>query len=260
MTETARTLTLLTDFGLKDPYVGVMKGVILSINGDLAIVDITHDVEPQDVREAAFLVKEYYQYFERGTIHVAVVDPFVGSDRRAIVVRTEEHLFVGPDNGLFTLVLDGEAEVYSIENQGFMLPGVSATFHGRDIFAPAAAHLSKGFHPSALGPLVTDPVRLAGLLAEAEGGVLRGIVIRFDRFGNAITNIPGRDLEDFVRERKVHITVGDRTFTSLSRSYCEDKFTCLIGSNGYLEFGSFMGNFREETGIRKGELVLATPP
>ena len=157
-----KTITLLTDFGTKDPYVGIMKGVILSTNPDVRIVDITHEVDPQDVREGAFLVEEYYRYFEKGTIHVAVVDPTVGSDRKPIVFSKDGYFFIGPDNGLFTLLYDDNVRAYAIENRRYMLKKISATFHGRDIFAPAAAYLSSGVQLSSLGSVVQDPVRLPG--------------------------------------------------------------------------------------------------
>ena len=151
-----KIITLLTDFGLKDPYVGIMKGVILSINPDATIIDITHDITPQNIEEAAFLIEEYHRFFPPGTIHMAVIDPTVGSERRPIIVSKDNNIFIGPDNGLFTLVLD-DAEVYLIENPDFMLTEVSSTFHGRDVFAPAAAHASTGFHPSAFGRTISDP-------------------------------------------------------------------------------------------------------
>ena len=141
-----KTITLLTDFGLQDPYAGIMKGVILSMNPDVTITDITHEVAPQDIREGAFLIEEYHRYFPLNTIHVAVVDPTVGGERRPIIMRKESHLFVGPDNGIFTLIMDDVPEVIAIENPDFTLKEISSTFHGRDIFAPAAAHLARAGH------------------------------------------------------------------------------------------------------------------
>jgi S-adenosyl-L-methionine hydrolase (adenosine-forming) len=251
-----RIITLLTDFGLKDPYVSIMKGVILSIYHDAEIIDVTHDVAPQDVREAAFLILEYYPYFEKETIHVAVVDPTVGGARRPLIVRKDDHFFVGPDNGIFTFLYDGEVEVYSIDNRNFMRERVSSTFHGRDVFAPAAAHLASGFHPSAFGPMVTDPVFLAGIRPEVGEGVMRGEVVRFDRFGNAITNINEGLLQTFLEEKPFSITIGGLTFNGIDRSYYQKELACLIGSNGYLEFGLFKGSFKEKRGIRKGDPVV----
>jgi S-adenosylmethionine hydrolase len=253
-----KTITLLTDFGTKDPYVGIIKGVILSTNPDVRIVDITHEVDPQDVREGAFLVEEYYRYFEKGTIHVAVVDPMVGSDRKPIVFSKDGYFFIGPDNGLFTLLYDEATRIFAIENKRYMRKEVSSTFHGRDIFAPAAAYLASGVHPSMLGSVVQDPVRLPDLLPTVKDNVLHGEVVRFDWFGNAITNIAQTMLDDFVKGRLFAVHLHDTSFSALRKSYYESEITCLIGSAGYLEFGLFMGNLREKMGLKKGDPVTFT--
>jgi S-adenosylmethionine hydrolase len=250
-----KVITLLTDFGLKDPYVGIMKGVILSINPDTTIVDITHDIMPQNIEEAAFLIEEYHRFFPPGTIHMAVIDPTVGSERRPIIVSKDNNVFIGPDNGLFTLILD-DTEVYLLENPDFMLKAVSSTFHGRDIFAPAAAHASTGFHPSAFGRTISDPTRLDNLFPTAEGHSLKGRIVRFDRFGNAITNIKVGFLKEFLGNRPFEIRLGSMVFTSLSKSYSENEFTCLVGSSGYLEFGYFKGSFEEQTNVRKHDALI----
>jgi S-adenosylmethionine hydrolase len=251
-----KVITLLTDFGLKDPYVGIMKGVILSISPEVTIIDITHDITPQDIEESAFLIEEYHRFFPPGTIHVAVIDPTVGSERRPIIVSKDNNIFIGPDNGLFTFILDDDAETYSIENPDFMLKEISSTFHGRDIFAPAAAHASTGFHPSAFGSSISDPVRLDNMLPTTEGHSLKGRIVRFDRFGNAVTNIKIDFLKDFLGNRSFEIHVGAITFKALSKSYYGSKFTCLIGSSGYLEFGYFKGSFKEKNNITKNSSVL----
>src|SRR5690606_23519293 len=152
-------ITLTTDFGVQDSYVGTMKGVILGIHPQARIIDITHQVTPQDTLEASLILENAYPYFPPGTVHVAVVDPGVGSSRRPIVVVTPDHLFVGPDNGTFTRIFEAhEIEgVFEITNDSFMLANVSHTFHGRDVFAPAAAHLASGRTPEEVGPRVTDP-------------------------------------------------------------------------------------------------------
>lgn len=248
-------ITVLTDFGLKDPYAGVMKGAILSINPKARIVDITHEIEPQDILEASFVIDESYPSFPKGSIHLCVVDPTVGSTRRALVLHRGGHFFVGPDNGLFSSFLDDTAEVREITNTRFMLPHVSHTFHGRDVFAPVSAYLSLGARLSDLGPLVSDPVRLQDRMPRITGGRLEGRIVRFDRFGNAISNISIRDLEGFVKTGSFLITLGQTQFASLNKTYCEEPHTCLIGSSGYLEFGSFLGNFRDQTGTRKGDPV-----
>jgi S-adenosyl-L-methionine hydrolase (adenosine-forming) len=253
-----RTITLLTDFGLRDAYVGIMKGVITSINPDVNVVDITHGIEAQDIEEAAFVLGECSPWFKTGAIHVAVVDPGVGSDRRPIIAIVNGHHFVGPDNGIFSLVMGEGREVYAIENPDFMLHPVSATFHGRDIFSPAAAHLSLGVSPDAFGERVDNPVILPGLFPEREGEVLTGRIIRFDRFGNGISNITRTMLEPFL-DGPFTIETGGMAFHALSRSYYEQEITCLTGSSGYLEFGYFKGSFRERAGISKGEAVRVSP-
>ena len=250
-----KTITLLTDFGLKDPYVGIMKGVILSINPGVRIIDITHDVEPQDIREGAFLLKEYYQYFPRDSVHVAIVDPTVGSNRRALILNKDGHVFVGPDNGIFSLLIDSDTESYVITNRDFMLKQVSSSFHGRDIFAPIAAHVAYGLHPSALGEKVIDLVCLTNIYPDIINAVLTGEIVRFDRFGNAITNIDIETFNDFTGSNDFRIRIDDMDFTSLHKSYYEQDFTCLVGSSGYLEFGYYRGSFQEKAAISKGEIV-----
>jgi S-adenosyl-L-methionine hydrolase (adenosine-forming) len=253
-----KTITLLTDFGLKDPYVGLMKGVILSINPDIHLVDLTHEVEPQNVTEACFLIKESFPFFGKGSVHVCVIDPTVGSDRRAIVLEHDGHFFVGPDNGLFSLAIDERSRAYQIENERYMQKDVSHTFHGRDIFAPVAAHLSLGLAPSALGKKVDDPVLLLGLHPTIRGHTLTGKVVRIDRFGNLVSNISTGSFNRFVKERSFQIRLGDMAFETLSRSYFEDPYTCIVGSSGYLEFGLFRGNLAEEKHIKKGDGIFVT--
>jgi S-adenosylmethionine hydrolase len=250
-----KTITLLTDFGTKDPYVGIMKGVILSTNPDVRIVDITHEVDPQDVREGAFLIEEYYRYFEKGTIHVAVVDPTVGSDRKPVVFSKDGYFFIGPDNGLFTLILDDATLVLAIENKRYMRKEISSTFHGRDIFAPAAAYLASGVRLSMFGSVVQKPVRLPGLYPVIEENVLKGEIVRFDRFGNAITNITETNIQSFSQDRMVSVTLRDLEFSAFSKSYFERETTCLIGSSGYLEFEYFRGSLKKKMGLKKGDQV-----
>ncbi|MBP1735545.1 MAG: hypothetical protein H6Q53_1832 [Deltaproteobacteria bacterium] len=208
-----KTITLLTDFGTKDPYVGIMKGVILSTNPDVRIVDITHEVDPQDV------------------------------------------FFIGPDNGLFTLILDDVTPVFAIENKRYMRKEISSTFHGRDIFAPAAAYLASGVRLSMFGSVVQKPVRLPGLYPVIEENVLKGEIVRFDRFGNAITNITETNIQSFSQDRMVSVTLRDLEFSAFSKSYFERETTCLIGSSGYLEFGYFRGSLKKKMGLKKGDQV-----
>ena len=250
-----KIITLLTDFGLKDPYVGIMKGVILSINPDVTIIDITHDVCPQDIREGAFIMKEYYPYFKSETIHVAIVDPTVGGERRPIILCKDGHFFVGPDNGIFSHLIEGNTEIYEINNRDLMFKHISPTFHGRDVFAPAAAYLASGIHPSAFGAVIVNPVYLADIFPDIINETLTGEVVRLDGFGNAITNIDFELFKDFIDKKLFRIRIGNMTFTSLNRSYYEHDFTCLVGSSGHIEFGYYKGSFAKETGIKKGDIV-----
>ncbi len=184
-------VTLLTDFGLEDEYVGVMKGVILSIAPQVRLVDLTHSVPPQDVRRAALILMNAAPYFPPDTVHLAVVDPGVGTERRPIAVRTGRGTFVGPDNGLFSFVL-AEMETWTaveLREPAYRLPLVSTTFHGRDIFAPAAAHLASGVPVEALGPVVNNLATLPLPRLEIGESSLEGEILYADRFGNLVTSI-----------------------------------------------------------------------
>lgn len=249
-------ITVLTDFGVRDPYVGVMKGVMLAVNPCAAVIDITHELAPQDVEEASFLIGEYFPYFPKGTVHLAVVDPTVGSSRKPLVVAHDGHFFVGPDNGIFTLLFAaGNAETYEITNRRFMREALSGTFHGRDVFAPAAAHLSAGVAPHELGPVAGGPVMLPDLMPTVSRDRMEGRIVRFDRFGNAISNIAFDAFRAFTAGRSFTIGLSSLEFRTLSNSYHESSHTCLVGSSGYLEFGLFMGNLGRDLGIGKGEKV-----
>ena len=187
------TIALLTDFGTRDPFVGVMKGVIASIAPRATVIDLTHEIARQDVRAAAIALWTSHRFFPRGTLFVCVVDPGVGTARRAIAARAHEKIFLAPDNGLLSRVLDGDprAVVRVVERRAWMLREVSATFHGRDVFAPVAARLAKGGSIARVGPVVDDWVRLPIPRAERGGTAIRGEVIGRDVFGNALTNVPG---------------------------------------------------------------------
>lgn len=251
-------ITLCTDFGTKDSYAGIMKGVILAANPEARIVDITHEIEAQDVREAAFTVEDYWRYFPAGTVHLVVVDPTVGSSRRPIAASCERHFFVGPDNGVLSFVARHASEVRVIENRDLIREGISATFHGRDIFGPVAAHLSGGIVLSDLGPKIADPVMLDDMYPVIRGTTMTGDIARFDHFGNAVTNINREQFNSFIGERPYRISINKFSFDSLSRSYFEGEITCLTGSSGYIEFGVFRGNFRTRTGAHKGDPVTIT--
>ncbi len=259
-------ITLLTDFGTKDPYVGAMKGVILSINPEARIVDITHEVEPQDIRGAAFCMLGYLGYFPRGTVHVCVVDPGVGSSRRAVAIKTRDFYLVGPDNGVFTLALDrfGCEEIVLLENCELLMPRISQTFHGRDIFAPAAAHISSGVGLDRFGPQIDEPVRFDWSEVRIEADRMVGRIVHFDRFGNAITNIDEAAVREFLAGAVPIVSVGGWSISGLASSYAEavgGKLCAVIDSYGFVEIAVPMGDARkllrlnlgDEVWIRRGE-------
>jgi len=253
-------ITLTTDFGLKDPYVGTMKGVILSINPEARIVDITHQIKTGDITHAAGLILETFNFFPKDTIHVGVVDHGVGSDRRPILVKAEGHFFVGPDNGLFWPIISAHqpAEMVHLTEKGYFLPHISHTFHGRDIFAPVAAHLSHGADPLKMGTIIRDPVPLRLPSLKKNEGILCGQIVRVDNFGNLITNIHREDLAQFTETGKTVIKVGTLTIENVRETYAEakkDKALALIGSSGYLEIAVNLGRASERLGIDSEELT-----
>jgi S-adenosyl-L-methionine hydrolase (adenosine-forming) len=234
-------ISLLTDFGTADYYVGAVKGAILSINPKAVIADITHEIAPQDIADCAFTLLAAYKTFPAGTIHVGVVDPGVGSTRRPIVVSANKQFFVGPDNGLFTYIYDREPshQVFHVTAEKFFRPDPSSTFHGRDIFAPVAAALSNGVQPREFGPKITDPVRMPVSLAPEvlKNGDVRARIIHIDRFGNCVTNIT-RDLID---SRQQPTLLFNRKLIRSFKSFYADgigspnELFAIWGSAGFLE-------------------------
>jgi S-adenosylmethionine hydrolase len=252
-------ITLLTDFGTVDYFVGAVKGAILSVNPLAVIADITHEVPPQDLEAAAFTLLASYRTFPPGTIHVAVVDPGVGSTRRPIVVSAGEHFFVGPDNGLFTYVYDQEAshETFHITAEKYFRQPTSRTFHGRDIFGPVAAALSKGVKPKAFGALITDEVRLdTSLLAVVqENGKVDGRIIHIDHFGNCITNIT----RELLQGEHATLLVKERPIDNFRNFYGESSDSELFaiwGSAGFLEIAVNGGSAALTLGVKRGEAVV----
>lgn len=239
-------LTLLTDFGSHDVYVGVMKGAIACINPAVTIVDLTHEIPPQDVAAASFCLMNAYPYFPEGTVHVAVVDPGVGSVRRAIALQLPHAILVGPDNGLFSGVLSQEntilAAVELSNSDYWRIPHPSTTFHGRDIFAPVGAHLTQGVPLAELGPAI-DPRTLVTLnlpQCQWENQEIAGCIQYIDRFGNLITNIPG----NLVIGKLESVGVGDRMIPG-GQTYSDTPRggpIALIGSHGWLEIAINGGN------------------
>jgi S-adenosylmethionine hydrolase len=262
-------ITLLTDFGLEDEYVGVMKGTILSINPQSVIVDVTHQVSPHHVLQAAYILEASYRYFPAGTIHVTIVDPGVGTDRRIIVLQKDDHVFLAPDNGVLSMVFETGSIEFSaaVENDNLFLKPVSRTFHGRDIFAPVAAHLSKGLPPNRLGPEIS-PNQLTRLEIVkpyiSENRELIGSVIAVDYFGNLTTDIDRTMIEEFTADKqndRVSIHVSARSIIGLSDAYEANDVgqpLAVIGSREYLEIAVYQGSAREFFGAQIGDRVRVT--
>jgi len=257
-------ISLLTDFGTRDLYVGVMHGVIANLAPRVRIVDLCHEIAPQSVADAAFLLDSAAPYFPWGTVHVAVVDPGVGTSRRILCARSSRATYLAPDNGLLSRVLerDPPAHVVSVENRDYFLPQVSSTFHGRDVFAPVAAHLSLGVDPRLLGPEVKAIETLA-LPTPQRTDDLHGIlgeVIYIDRFGNLVTNVPLAELGGIRR-----VCLGPTVIPGpLCHSYAERSEGSLLavaGSSGLLEISVNAGSAERVLGARRGDKVeISTQP
>ena len=252
-------ITLTTDFGLADSYVGVMKGVILGIDPTAAVVDISHDIAPQDVREAAYVIYTAYPYFPPDTVHVVVVDPGVGGQRRAIALWAAQACFVAPDNGVLSYVLarEGMGEAVSLTNSRYHRPTVSHTFHGRDIFAPVAAHLARGVPLTELGEPLTEIATFA--LPQPQvlpDGVVVGHVLHIDRFGNLILDVREGD---FSLGEGLVLEVAGRHIQSLGRTFTDvpaGELVTYIGSSGHLEIALREGDVAQSLGIKRGHKIL----
>lgn len=257
------SVTLTTDFGYTDPFVGMMKGVILGINPSASIIDITHGITPQSVMEAALVIGESYRYFPEGTIHVVVVDPGVGSGRRPILASAGGHFFVGPDNGVFTAVFGASPKVIHLTEERYFLRPGGSTFHGRDVFAPVAAWLSTGLKMEKFGRPVTDYVTLPLPSPRVGKDGVTGEVIHIDRFGNAITNIREREIEPILRKTPTPRVVVDRWEMDIRRFYsdaADNKPHALINSSGYLEIFIYKESAARELDLAVGEAVSVRAP
>lgn len=255
-------ITLTTDFGHLDHFVGTMKGVIKSIAPGADIVDICHEVSAFDVTEGAFVLAQAYRYFPKNTIHVAVVDPGVGSERRAIVAQGAGQTFLAPDNGVLSLILEKEkCAVREITADRYFLKSVSQTFHGRDVFAPAAAHLAKGVPVSRLGKPVKDALRMALATVHRTGKrTWSGAILKIDRFGNLITSLPTADFPA-ISERLFELAVGLDKATLLVNSYSQapmGELFVIAGSAGYLEVGIKQGSAANRLKVGCGAPVELT--
>ena len=266
-------ITLLTDFGAADYFVGALKGAILTANRRAQVVDITHEIPPHDIQAGAFTLLAAYGSFPPGTIHVAVVDPGVGSARRPLLISTRSYCFVGPDNGLFSYVCEreGAVRVYHLTNEKFFLPPVSATFHGRDIFAPVAGALSNNVPADAFGELVDDYVQLAPLAPEraagAEEEAWSARIIHADRFGNLVTNITRRELAGEDIGRGVRLEIGGREISAFRHFYAEaaggtqkeegagGELFAIWGSAGFLEIAAERASAAQLLKAERGQRV-----
>jgi S-adenosylmethionine hydrolase len=262
-------ITLLTDFGTADYFASAVKGVILSQNPGARIVDITHDVPPQDIEAAAFILLAACSSFPSGTIHIAVVDPGVGSSRRAILIKTSDRFFVGPDNGIFSYVCDREEEqgvtpeIFHLTNTKYFRHPVSPTFNGRDVFAPVAAALSQGIKPGELGTQITDPVRLSPLRPEIyRDGRIKARIIHIDRFGNCVTNITQKELPPALIAGGAELQLKKKLVTSF-RDYFSDETTSrdkifgVWGSAGFLEIAAANDSAAKLLKAKRGDPVIA---
>jgi len=258
-------ITLTTDYGLNDHLVGTLKGVILKIVPEATIVDITHNVTPYDLLDGALAIGSAYAYFPARTIHVVVVDPGVGTDRRPLLVSGESHYFVAPDNGVLSLIYEREQNVLvrhaNVEH--YYLQPVSKTFHGRDVFAPIAAWLAKGSQAASKGDEITDYKKFATPKPKPADGGLKGVVLRVDSFGNLITNFRAEDLSaDALENGNVSMQVGNQAISKLVDTYArgaQGEAFAYIGSSGYVEIGMNRGNASKSLGVGRGvQITLAT--
>jgi S-adenosyl-L-methionine hydrolase (adenosine-forming) len=252
-----KIVTLTTDFGQAGSYAGAVKGVLLGINPQIKIVDITHEISPFNILEGALLLNSFYQFFPRGTIHLVVVDPGVGGKRKGILIRTDNYFFVGPDNGIFSFIYDQEKirEIINLTNSEYFLGKPSSTFHARDIFAPVSAYLSLGVKLGEFGRATQDCHKFRLPLPVQTKDQIKGQVIFIDRFGNLITNISS----DLIRGRKkVKISIKNKKINHLCQYYEEEKegkLLALFGSSNFLEIAVNQGNAQRLLKAKTGDKV-----
>ncbi len=253
-----RIITLTTDFGTSDHFPGTMKGVILSIHPAAEIVDITHEIRPFEISDGAFTIAQAYAFFPKKTIHVVVVDPGVGSTRRPLIAEMAGQYFIAPDNGVLSMIFSREpAKVRHITNERYFLKPLSRTFHGRDVFAPSAAHLAAGIAPARLGPRIQDYLRLNLDRPARANKHWAGCVLKIDRFGNIITNL---HIDQFpqLKTHAFELTIGLRSIKRLALTFtdCEPGELCaLVGSSGYLEVATNQGSAAQLLGCGAGSPV-----
>ncbi len=256
-------ITLTTDFGTDDPFVGIMKGVIRSIHPTVEIIDITHGIEPHNVLQAALVLKAAHSYFPKKTVHVAVVDPGVGGTRRPMAVKSGSTHFVGPDNGIFTTVLNSKSRCIELTQKKYFLKNVSATFHGRDVFAPVAAWIARGTPLKSLGRPIKDPQSLELPEPVWNGKAIEGEVIYIDRFGNAATNISREMVSSHSRNfHKLTVKIGRAAIRGLAGHYseCAPHMTrSIINSWDALEIFEREGNAARALKLKVGQKIQVIP-
>jgi len=254
-----KIIALLTDFGYKDNFVGVMKGVILSINPQVNLVDISHGIKPQSILEAYFLLKNSYKFFPKGTVFVAVVDPGVGSKRKPVLIQTNDYFFVGPNNGIFSFLESHDIKrIIHLTNDKYFLKPVSSTFHGRDIFAPVAGFISKGVSPEEFGTPIKGMKHIEVPKPILEKDKLLGEIIYIDGFGNLISNISRNIFDKFTRGSEFEITIGKARMSKISSSYAEAKVEspiALFDSFQNLEISIKAASCSEKLGLKEGEKI-----
>lgn len=253
-------ISLLTDFGQKDNFVGVIKGVILSINPNAKIVDICHEVKPHDILTGAFLLKSSFKYFPKGSLHLIVVDPGVGSQRKKLLVKTNDYFFIAPDNGVLSPALKEQSplKIIEITNKNYFLKPTSDTFHGRDIFAPTAAYLSKGEDFSKFGRPLSSFKALELPPLKVTKRALIGEIIYIDHFGNLISNIDKNTLIDFIQNKEFKICIKNKIINKLSHSYLEGirrEPLAIINSFNCLELAINSGSARDYLSVNKGTKI-----
>jgi S-adenosylmethionine hydrolase len=252
-------VTLISDFGLRGEYVGAMKGAILKVNPRCQVVDITHQIAAQDVFQASLVLKNTYPYFPAGTVHLVVVDPGVGTQRKPAALKKDGHFFVGPDNGVFSLILaEGKNEAYEITREKLFLSPVSPTFHGRDIFGPVAGRLSLGMNPGRLGPRLEGLVQLEKPRPVAKGKQLVGRVLFADAFGNLVTNISSGEFGSWTGGHPFQIKGKGWCLNRLQETYQDvqsGQTLALFGSLGLLEIAVNRGNAQLTLGLKPGDAI-----
>jgi hypothetical protein len=255
-------ITLTTDYGTNDHLVGVLKGVILKINADAQIVDITHKVTPFDLLDGALAITSAYEFFPPRTIHVVVIDPGVGTERRPLLVSGQNQYFLAPDNGVLSGVYEKEENIIvrKLTAEHYFLQPVSNTFHGRDIFAPVAAWLSKSWAPASMGEEITDYKKFAMPRPKAADGLVKGVILKVDGFGNLITNLRAEDLpKNSLEKGTLNLQAGKSAVTKFVATFAnggEGEPIAYIGSSGYLEIGLNKGNAAKVLAIGRGTPVV----